>query len=41
VIALGEIDDEGAPTYLPDSIVVLFEKDVAEPYWITGDATLA
>jgi hypothetical protein len=39
VIALGEIH-EGAPTYHPDSIVVLFDKDVAEPYWITGDATL-
>jgi hypothetical protein len=39
VIALGEIQ-EGAPTYLPDSIVVIFDKDVAASYWTTGDATL-
>lgn len=39
-IALGEIH-EGAPTYLPDSIVVLFGREAAESYWIPGNDTSA
>jgi hypothetical protein len=41
VIALGEIDDEGAPTYHPTSIIVLFDQAVAASYWTSGNATLA
>jgi hypothetical protein len=40
VIALGQIH-ERAPAYLPDSIVVLFDKDDAESYWISGSDTSA
>ena len=40
VIALGEVR-EGTPAYLPDSIVVLFDRHDAESYWITGSDTSA
>jgi hypothetical protein len=40
VIALGEVR-EGVPAYLPDSIVVLFDREDAESYWITGSTTSA
>lgn len=40
VIALGEIH-EGVPAYLPDSIVVLFDRNDAESYWINGYDTSA
>lgn len=40
VIALGQIH-EGAPDYLPDSIVVLFDRKDAESYWINGYVTSA
>lgn len=38
VIALGEIR-EGIPSYLPDSVLVLFEKEDAESYKTAASAT--
>jgi hypothetical protein len=40
VIALGEVRD-GSPTYLPDAIVVLFDREDAESYRIAGGVTSA
>lgn len=40
VIALGQIH-EGTPGYLPASIVVLFDRNDAESYWINGYDTSA
>jgi len=40
VIALGEVR-AGMPAYLPDSIVVLFDREDAEAYRITGSVTSA
>jgi hypothetical protein len=40
VIALGEVR-EGNPAYLPDSMVVLFNREDAEAYRIGGSATSA
>jgi hypothetical protein len=40
VVALGEVRD-GVPAYLPDSIVVLFDRQDAESYRITGSTTPA
>ncbi|MEY9965483.1 hypothetical protein ABIA33_003525 [Streptacidiphilus sp. MAP12-16] len=40
VIALGEIRDD-APAYLPDAVLVLFEKEVAELYQMASSTTSA
>jgi hypothetical protein len=40
VISLGEIRN-GAPTYLPDSVLVLFEKEDAESYRTAASTTSA
>lgn len=39
-VALGELVDD-IPSYLPDSLVVLFGKEAAEGYWISGSPTAA
>jgi hypothetical protein len=39
-VALGELVDD-IPSYLPDSLVVLFGKEAAEGYWISGSPTSA
>jgi len=32
VLALGEVDERGGPTYHPDSIVVIFDEEAAHEY---------
>jgi hypothetical protein len=39
-VALGELADD-IPSYLPDSLVVLFGQEAAESYWISGSPTSA
>jgi hypothetical protein len=39
-VALGELVDD-IPSYLPDSLVVLFGQQAAQSYWISGSPTSA
>lgn len=41
VIALGELDAQGRPTYHPDSILVLFDEQMARSYKPSGAITSA
>lgn len=40
VVALGEVRD-GVPTYLPDSVLVIFDREDAETYRTAGSSTSA